>query len=132
MKERPTNPSFCIMMSLRVFSTGCHCKYRVNPSGGSIVPNSYTRGRTHVYSDCQAFFSFFFSLCISALENHLLTKGCSHFLVASYTLSLLQVYFEPATLLNRAATTPGTSCPTLFDKCVGSLTSHGILELKEL
>ena len=30
------------------------------------------------------------------------------------------------TLLNRAATTPGTSCPTLFDKCVGSLTSHRI------
>ena len=53
------------------------------------------------------------------------------FLVASYTLSLLQVYFEPATLLTRAATTPGTSCPTLFDKCVGSLTSHRILELKE-
>ena len=73
-----------------------------------------------------------FPLCVSALENHLLTKGCSHFLVASYTLSLLQVYFEPAILLNRAATTPGTSCPTLFDKCVGSLTSHGILELKEL
>ena len=45
----------------------------------------------------------------------------------SYTLSLPQVYFEPAFLLNRAATTPGTSCPTLFDKCVGSLTSHGIL-----
>ena len=43
-----------------------------------------------------------------------------------------QVYIEPATLLNRAATTPGTSYPTLFDKCVGSLTSHGILELKEL
>ena len=32
----------------------------------------------------------------------------------------------------RAATTPGTSCPTLLDKCVGSLTSHEILELKEL
>ena len=31
----------------------------------------------------------------------------------------------PATLLNRAATTPGT----LFDKCVGSLTSHRILDL---
>ena len=40
-------------------------------------------------------------------------------------------YSDP-TLLNRAATTPGTSCPTLFDKCVGSLTSHRILELKEL
>ena len=73
----------------------------------------------------------FFPLCVSALENHLLTKG-SHFLVASYTPTLLQVYFEPATLLNRAATTPGTSCPTHFDKCAGSLTSHGILELKEL
>ena len=37
------------------------------------------------------------------------------------------------TLLNRAATTPGTSCPTLFDECVGSLTSHRtFLELKEL
>ena len=71
----------------------------------------------------------YFTLYVSA---HLLAKGCSHFLVASYTLSLLQVYFEPATLLNRAATTPGTSCPTLFEKCVGSLTSHGILELKEL
>ena len=47
------------------------------------------------------------------------------FLVASYTLSLLQVYFEPATLLNRAATTP-----TLFDKCVGSLTSHGIFRVE--
>ena len=81
----------------------------------------------HVY-----LYIFVLSLCVSALENHLLTKGCSHFLVASYTLSLLQVYFEPATLLNRAATTPGTLCPTLFDKCVGSLTSHGILELKEL
>ena len=28
-----------------------------------------------------------------------------------------QVYFEPATLLKRADTTPGTSYPTLFDKC---------------
>ena len=45
-----------------------------------------------------------------------MTKGCSHFLVASYTLSLFQVYFEPATLPppGVAATTPGTSCPTLF------------------
>ena len=41
----------------------------------------------------------FFLECVPALENHPLTKGCSQILVASYTLSLLQVYFEPATLL---------------------------------
>ena len=88
--------------------------------------------RTIFNFQAECVLSLSLSLCVSALENHLLTKSCSHFLVASYTLSLLQVYFEPATLLNRAATTPGTSCPTLFDKCVGSLTSRRILELKEL
>lgn len=48
--------------------------------------------------------SLVFRLCVSALENHLLIKRCSHTLVVSYTPSLSQVYFEPATLLKRAAT----------------------------
>ena len=30
----------------------------------------------------------------------------------------------PPIPLQRKATTPGTSCPTLFEQCVGSLTSH--------
>lgn len=54
---------------------------------------------------------FFILLCqrdlclrVSALEDHLLIKGCSHIFVASYTLSLLQVYFKQATLLKRPAT----------------------------
>ena len=42
-------------------------------------------------------------------------------------LSLLQVYFEPAILLNREV-----RALLFFDKCVGSLTSHRIEELKEL
>lgn len=41
--------------------------------------------------------SLVFRLCVSALENHLLIKRCSHILVVSYTPSLSQVYFEPAT-----------------------------------
>ena len=44
---------------------------------------------------------FFFNLSFNAFQHSKITSGlrprCSHILVASYTLSLLQVYFEPAT-----------------------------------
>ena len=62
------------------------------------------------------------SLIFNAFQHLKITpwlRAVHTFLVASYTLSLLQVYFEPATLLNRAATTPGTSCPTLFRQVCG-------------
>ena len=61
-------------------------------------------------------------LVFNAFQHSKITswlRAVHTFLVASYTLSLSQVYFEPATLLNRAATTPGTSCPTLFRQVCG-------------
>ena len=57
--------------------------------------------------------TIFHSLLFNAFLHSKITswlRAVHTFLAASYTLSLLQVYFEPATLLNRAATTPGTSC----------------------
>ena len=39
----------------------------------------------------------------------------------------------PTMILNRRqATTPGTTCPTLSDKCVGSFTSQRIIDIEEL
>ena len=32
----------------------------------------------------------------------------------------------------RQATTPGTTCPTLCDKCAGSFTSHRIMNIEGL
>lgn len=64
-------------------------------------------------------FHYFFSLWfVSALDNHLLTKGCSHVLVASYILSLLQVYCKPASLPKRTSSRDtGNFMSCLFDKC---------------
>ena len=39
----------------------------------------------------------------------------------------------PTMILNRRqTTTPGTTCPTLSDKCVGSFTSHRIIDIEGL
>ena len=43
----------------------------------------------------------------------------TYFLIASYTLSLLQVYFEPATLLNRARCNIGNFVPYSFRQVCG-------------
>ena len=62
------------------------------------------------------------SLIFNAFQHSKISwlRAVHTFLAASsYTLSLLQVNFEPATLLNGAATTPGTSCPTLFRQVCG-------------
>ena len=68
-------------------------------------------------------------LAFSGSHLHLHLPLYKHALYEAYVLGSVSIL---TSLLNRAATTPGTSCPTLLDKCVGSLTSHRILELKEL
>ena len=80
-----------------------------------------------------------FCLISFSLLNLLLAAACSCIL----SLCLWRVYFElihgfncrnglPAvSAIFPAATTPETSCPTLLESCVGSLTSHIELISKE-
>ena len=92
-----------------------------------------------VLKKCQSKFDclVFEILCIKRLKPNLNVQADSIRAELSFTFTTIQarplyeayvlgsVSSDP-TLLNRAATTPGTSCPTLFDKCGGSLTSHRI------
>ena len=39
-------------------------------------------------------------------------------------------FYPPMTDNRRQTTTPGTRCPTLYDKCVGSFTSHRIINIE--
>jgi len=66
-----------------------------------------------------------FSLVISEDASHLISSYLIHYLPSDCRVALTANVSEHfnSTMGNDQTTTPGTTCPTLYDECVGSLTS---------
>ena len=64
---------------------------------------------------------YFINFCQSSWQSA--TTACANYCGPFFTL--------PTMIHNRRqTTTPGTTCPTLSDKCVGSFTSHRIINIE--
>ena len=69
------------------------------------------------------YFILFYFICQSSWQSA--TTACANYCGPFFTL--------PTMIHNRRqTTTPGTTCPTLSDKCVGSFTSHRIINIRKL
>ena len=72
---------------------------------------------------------YFFELYKNQLGSYFFIKGELTIILTKLfriTISVIEtaVNMGPVFTTKRSATTPGTSRPTLFEKCLGSLTSH--------